>query len=274
MMENYRLMAQIVAEMKEIPILPSEVPKDKSTLERVEFPDEGGVLTYMEGHSQPFRGFPYYEFVDSIDKIKKIGKAQLSGLYHQVYKGNKLKLLTLLPAYWVFKRIFYVELYMFYRLVERFRLKERRYCQAVRELVRCFNLPDPSLKMATWEVRMMMRDLLAMLLEFDNAYRFRFQDLMDDYDAKAWANHPVREIKRIIKIASAREKTQELRDFWSLAKILSNVLYFDQELRRVVSHVFSQLDPEKVRLTKEDKHYCAPRLDYNFAFMQRGEAVE
>ena len=71
---------------------------------------------------------------------------------------------------------------MFYRLVERFRLKERRYCQAVRELVRCFNLPDPSLKMATWEVRMMLRDLLAMLLEFDNAYRFRFQDMMDDHD--------------------------------------------------------------------------------------------
>ena len=271
MMENFRLMAQIVAEMKEVAILPSEIPQDKSTLEQVEFPEEGGVLTYMAGHKHPFRGFPYFEFVDSIDKIKKIGKAQLSGLYHTLFKGNKLKLLSLLPAIWIFKRLVYTEIYMFHRLVDRFKLKENRYCRAVRELNRCFNLPMDDISEKTWELKLMIKDLTAMLLEFDNAYRFRFQDIMEELDQDNMRRKPFLELRRLIALASQREKSQELRDFWSLVSMLLNYLHFDRELKKVMVNVLSNLDKEKVKLTIEDKEYCIPRKDYNFGFVQRGE---
>ncbi len=274
MMENYKIMGQIVAEMKEVAILPSEVPQDQSMLEKVEFPEEGGVLTYMQGHTHPFRGFPYFEFVDSIDKIKKIGKAQLSGLYHTIYKGNKLKLLSLLPAYWVLKKFFYIEVYMFYRLLDRFKLKQHRYCRAVRELNRCFNLEDNSLKMETWETKMMLRDLLAMVFEFDNAYRFRFQDLIEEFDKGLFKKNPIAELKRLVSIAIEREKTQELKDFWSLTRMLMNYLYLDPQIRKIVINVLSNIDIDQAKLTIEDKHYCKPRLDYNFGFTIRGEEVD
>src|SRR3990167_5690221 len=81
-LQNMALMNQVVRQMKEIPELPSEKPKDVHALTKVEFPESGGVLTYMQGYDHPYRGFPFHEFVDKIDVIKKITRAVLSGLFH------------------------------------------------------------------------------------------------------------------------------------------------------------------------------------------------
>jgi hypothetical protein len=183
-------------------------------------------------------------------------------------------LLTLLPAFWFIKRIFYIELYMFYRFIDRFRLKPNRYCQAIREVYRCFSLPNDKIKALTWEKRMMLRDLVCMVLEFDNAYRFRVQDLVEELDKQAFERNPIKELRRLMNIGASRENNQEVRDFWTLMKMSLNYLYLDREIKKVMVQVISNLNIEQVKLTIEDKHYCFPRKDYNFGFSLRGEAVE
>lgn len=256
-----QLMNQIAGEMKEIPELPSEkvTPEDSNSLLKVEFPQEGGVLTWMEKYKYPFRGYPHYEFVEKIDFIKKVNRAFASGLYHQLKSLPKIYFLTILPGLWMIKNVVRAWVYVFYRHIERFRIKQERYCVFVRELHSSFGES---------ELDKMIRDLLCMILEFDNAYRFRAQDILSELDKESLQKHPSGELLRLLKMMMGREKTQEIRDTWTLVQLIVRFyLWFDRPLIKLIKNALLRIDLEKVRLTVEDKEYCVPRKDYTFGFM-------
>ena len=257
-MQNSAIMHQIVREMKEIAELPSETPKDVHPLERVEFPDKGGVLTYMGGYAYPYKGFPFFEFVDKIDAMKKMQRGILSSLFHAL-KARKWKIL-LIP--WLLTDIASALIYPFYRMVERFRLKPERYCDAMRELHRTFSLSQN-------ETRLQLRDIACMLLEMDNAYRFRFQDIIVELDKEKLRKRPSREVLRLLRLMQDREKTQEVKDTWKLVQYFVPLyLIINRSFRKALVEVLGELDLEKVALSVEDKHFCEKRLDYQFDFMQ------
>ena len=265
-----RLMNNIAEEMRIIPHLPSEVakPDDTSPLLKVEFPDQGGVLTWMEHYDYPYKGYPHFEFVEKIDHLKKLNRAFLSGAYHQMKAYNKLKLVTLIPAVWVVKNFVRVWIHTFYRFVERFIIKEKRYCDSIREIHRTFSLPIKNESAKDAELRGMIRDLFCMVVEFDNAYRFRLQDIFAELNWDALRNKPIKELVRLLDIASSREKKQEVKDTWKLAKyFLKYYLRFDKKLLKIIQSALLQADSKKMALSIEDKAYCAPRTDYVFGFM-------
>ena len=264
--ELQRRILDVVSQMKEIPVLPSEAPKDVNPLQRVEFPDRGGVLTYMGGQPFPYKGFPFFEFVDKIDILKKISRAILSGFYHQL-KRKKLLWITLLPALWIIKPAARVFLYVSFRLVDRFKLRPDKYCDAAREVYRAFTPVDNN------EFQLMFRDFLCMTLEMDNAYRYRFQDIIVLLDKYALKKRPIKEIFRLLRILSQRELTEDIKDTWVLLKIaLTLYLRTDRECVRMLVRCLLQLDLEQVQLTIEDKIYAAGRKDYVFGFMLKPDA--
>ena len=262
------LMNEIAQSMREIPVLPSEQPnpKDTTPLLKVEFPPDGGVLTWMEKYDFPYRGYPHYEFVEKIDVIKKMSRGFLSGLYHQFRSRNPLRFITLLPALWVSKDLFRTGLYVIYRAIERFRIKEARYSKAIRELYRAFGNGAAS----DGDFRRMLRDVVCMILEFDNAYRFRAQDILAELNKTALAKNPRRELNRLLDILIARENQQEIRDTWTLFRyVIRYYLLFDRKLLAVIAKTLWELDLKKVSLSVEDKLFCLPRKDYHFGFMIR-----
>ena len=264
--ELQRRILDVVSQMKEIPVLPSEAPKDVNPLQRVDFPDKGGVLTYMGGQPFPYKGFPFFEFVDKIDILKKISRAILSGFYHQL-KRRKLLWITLLPALWIIKPAARVFLYVSYRLVDRFKLRKEKYCDAAREVYRAFTPTDNN------EFQLMFRDFLCMTLEMDNAYRYRFQDVIVLLDKCALRKRPAKEIFRLLRILSQRELTQDIKDTWVLLKIaLTLYLWTDRECKRMLVRCLSDLNLEEVQLTIEDKIYAAGRKDYVCGFMLKPDA--
>lgn len=268
--QNMQAMNSIVREMKEVAELPSEKPKegDTSALERVEFPEAGGVLTYMTAHAYPYKGFPYYEFVEKVDLIKKISRGFVSGLYHSLKGKNIVKLIFLVPVAWFFKDILRIGIYTAYRIVSRFRMKRERYCDAVRELYRAFNGNGEE------DLRTMLRDVVCMVLEFDNAYRYRFQDVIVELDKEKLQKNVGGEISRLFSVMQSREKTQEVSDTWKLIKVgIRYYLRFDKELRDILRETLSGLDIEKMRLSVEDEHFCKPRQDYNFAFQKNESSI-
>ena len=259
-------MAEIIQNMKEIPILPSEIPPegDKHSLTKVELPPEGGVLSFMEHFEHPYRGFPYLEFVDKTDIIKKLVKGSLSGIYHS-FRAKWIKILFILPAILVFRELIWTGIYTFYRLIERYRIKPLRYSKAIRALHEAFSVPRGD-SFKEMELRYMIRDILCMILEFDNAYRFRAQDILAELNQKALKN-PIKELHRIIDIASIREKTQMTKDTWKLIKMfVSFYLRFDRKFKNLVVHVLKNLNLEEFKLTAEDIAFCDPRKDYTFGY--------
>jgi len=265
----------ITRNMKEIPIHPSEIPPPGDTypLLKVEFPSEGGVLSYQEGLEQPYRGFPFFEVVEKIDLIKKVSRASLSGLYHS-FKTKKWLLFTLIPAVWMFKNLLYAGVYALYRVIERTRIKPRYYSQAIRELYRAFSYPQgESSKML--ELRLMLRDLVCMILEFDNAYRFRVQDLLEELNKTSLKKNPIKELNRIFTIVQEREKTQEIKDTWTLVKLFNSLyLRFDYQFKKMVVNILKELDIDKIKLTVEDKVFAGKRKDYVFGYIDKQNVID
>lgn len=267
-MANAQRMHQVIRELKEVPDIPSEQPKDETSLEKVEFPASGGVLTYMTGNEYPYRGFPFFEFVDKIDFLKKIARGFLSGLFHELKTENKLWLVTILPALWFFKPLVYSALYAFHRLVARSLVKPKYYSQAVQELHRAFSYDDHHEDGKTRNVRILLRDIVCMVLEFDNAYRFRFQDAAETLDKVAVKKDTVKELCRVLDSMCERELGQDIKDTWHLLKLFcKGYLRIDGRMRRIIADVLSRLDIEKVKLTDEDKFYCPLRKDFQAAFL-------
>lgn len=267
------LMNDIAEQMRETPSPKSDKPnpKDTNALLRVEFPDNGGVITWMENQSYPFKGYPHYEFVEKVDFVKKINRALFSGFYHQLKGQNKAKLLLLLPSLWILKDGVRTWIRTFYRFIDRFKIKNQRYCTFVRELHKTFT-DAPSLKFTEsqqdGEIRLMLRDLICMILEFDNAYRFRAQDIASEIDKQNLQKNPVKELLRLIDVLASREKTIEIKDTWKLIKLfVSLYLRFDRKMLKLIQGTLLDLNIENAKLSIEDKWYCIPREDYSFGFI-------
>lgn len=261
-----QMLEGIAKDMRQIAELPSETisPKDTNPITKIEFPDEGGVLTYMQGFEHPFPGYPYHEFVEKIDSIKKFTRQLLSGFYHEL-KGSKWKLLTLLPALWMVKKFVRAYTFTIGRLVERFVIKPERYCMFVRELHRAFSLERLGESENERNFRLRLRDTVCMILEFDNAYRFRAQDILGELDKESLRN--TKEVIRLLDLMSSREASQEIRDTWTLLKIgVRGYIAFDWQLQKLLKSVLRELNLEKVRLSEGDKEFCTPRKDYVFGF--------
>ena len=269
---NIGAMHSIVRAMREIAELPSEEPKDVTSLERVEFPEEGGVLTYMSGHPFPYQGFPMGDFVDKIDTIKKLSRSVVSGFYHRVKNRSILSLIGLIPAIWVFKDLLRSSIYTWYRLVERFRLKPSMYSVPIRELYRAMSIGPAAEKRSVADLRLQMRDVLCMFLEFDNAYRFRFQDIIQELDKGRLEKDTIKEILRILTIMQSREATQEVSDSWKLVKYgIKFYLKFDKEMQEAIKNFLLELNLNRVVLSEGDRYFCNPRKDYNFGFKQNNK---
>lgn len=266
--ENSRRMYQIVAEMREIPELPSEQIKDTHALEKVEFPPTGGVLTYMSDYEHPYKGFPFSEFVEKIDIVKKIQRSVLSSLFHSL-KNRRLSLIPLIFAPWLINVLVKSFTDSFHRLIDRFKIKTERYSDAMRELHRAFSFEFADEDVETRENRFKIRDIMCMFLEFDNAYRFRFQDIIVELDKIALRKNPSKELLRLFNLMSSREQTQEIKDTWKLVKYFLPVyLRFNKPLRQNIIEIFTRLDLEKVKLSVEDEYFSSKRLDYKFGFMK------
>lgn len=261
------LMNEVAKRIKTIPELPSEAPTESHGLTKVEFGDETDIFTYMEGYDYPYRGYPFYQFVDKIDAVKKLIRQTQSGFYHAL-KGKWYRWLLILLIPFLGKQIFWAYTYTFSRLVDRTPMRVNRFSQAVREIYRAFSVVYSDENKQTSELRKMLRDVECMILEFDNAYRFRVQDLVPELDKEELRKNPIKEVCRCIDIWIQRERVVDVKNTWELLKIFTKYyLRFDKKLLNIFVRVLLELDIEKVKLTDEDKYFAVPRKDYDFGFV-------
>jgi hypothetical protein len=122
--------------------------KDNAKVEKVEFPKEGGTFTYLEGHPYPFPGFPEQRFVQKTALIKALIPALCRGAKY---------------------------------LINSDKIDPKRYSRPVREIYRLFNLLIEREKdQGNKDKWTQIRDVVCYILEFDNAYRFRLQDVLKE----------------------------------------------------------------------------------------------
>ena len=167
----------------------------------------GGALSYLSNRAEPYRGIPITEAVEALAIVKKAIPILMSNFYNKKLKifAGLLFIFSRKRFFKLINKIMSASIDFSFPALQKYRFKPHRYSQAVQEVYRLFDLlieREGGLRSEKQEMWGKIRDVTCMALEFDNAYRFRFQDII------------------------------------------------------------SNLDVEKIKLTKEDREYAHRRLDY------------
>lgn len=226
-------------------------PKDRENaqIEDIKFGEDGGIRTYLKGKPYPARFHSEGRVMDSIAAYKKI----LPLIARNAKGFNALITLLFLKGNlnifndW-FKR--YFELYPI-------RCKEEHYSTPVRELRRVLkdyfnNIPY-------------VLDAISVILEFDSAYRYRFQDIAMEINKVEFNKKPLKEIKRLTDLWTEREVTKSgiysLRKLFPLFRVY---LMFSPKKVKLLKDIINNVNIDEIKFNEEDEHYIKYYGDYNF----------
>lgn len=214
---------------------------DVWTMKEVKLPKEGGILSYFNEHVYPKKGFPVERVVERINIIKKVAVAILYGL-------SKSKIILAITVL-----CFRKDLVIAYKelttklsdLIGYTALNPSRYCISVRELYRAFEEEDSSL-----------RTIVCMVLESDDAYRYRFQDIVGELNKENFAKNPLKELDRLIVLIEFRDTDDRLREMYKKARKALFILFFSGYFREKVLNLLSRLNIENIRMQEDDLYFA------------------
>jgi hypothetical protein len=238
----------------------------------VDLPSEGGILSYHVGDKYPVKGWPFREAVYALDTIKRgiISTIRLlvsSPIRYLVAVAGGIFLL--LPKKTQDKAIksAIVQFTSYTDLVfgqwgrnieypepdgpiclQSVVLDPKYFCDMVREIYRA------GMEMASDPSEKLLIQAICMLLEFDDAYRYRIQDAIELIDKDAIVRNPAKEIVRILGIMEQRGPLTAER-FGSIKKLIPFILKI-RTVRNSITGFFAKVDLEKLYLDEADWYRC------------------
>lgn len=228
------------------------VQKDEQIhhIESIELAKEGGV--YVNYANCPFqrKGFAHSPSVTAIDNVKKVMIGLASGF--SSFRGKSILLFFCLLFRRRIFRSFDELLNKLYTMVRFHRLKPEWYCKAAREM---YNAID----------HVIIRDIFTLIMEFDDAYRYRFQDVLGELNHFALTRNPITEIGRMFELLAERETDERLKRNWKMARKLLFVVFFFKDVREPIIRTFSRLNPQHLKLDEADLYFASLKKDgYNW----------
>lgn len=260
---------------------PEKPEKNKKFVEKVLFPETGGVLSYYNGMKYPVKGFAYGDTVETVDMVKKISMGLMNGVYKTFSNKIKAALILLL----VRKQMFILVKTMIKEFdvsLSRFLQADDKYCKSGREIFRVFDYLKIKYNNPIFDN---LRNIICMIWEYDDAYRYTFQDILEDLDKKALKRNPAKELSRILSLITEREisvtknKTvEETRTAWKFEKIkrLLFLLNLIPSLKRMVIDFFLELNLNEIKMDEGDRYHASfkPGYDWRYKREEEKEVVE
>lgn len=245
--------------------------------DHAEYPEEGGMYLWYKGQPFPQKGFPFPEAIQGNDMLKRITLTML-----KVVSGRELipslALFAVLP--WRFK------MKTINRAIENWvrvadwnlmgaYLEEKRYsnpARAIRKAAKNFLLVLGVPPFFAEEAS----KAICTVIEYDNAYRFRIQDLASETRQMRLGIRPWSEVRRIGKLYASREKTHAAGNVAPIFRLLS-VALLHPKIRKAWKVAITHLSPDEfkwLQLDNADRYHVLIRGDYNFTgrtFEERAE---
>lgn len=109
-----------------------------------------------------------------------------------------------------------------------------------------------------------------LILEFDNAYRYRLQDLIALIDFVWLKANPAKELKRIIEIYLSREILyQDNMEWGAREKVLKlanflKILFWLPKFKTTFLRAFGEIDLEKIKFDDNDRYHTSFWRGYNY----------
>lgn len=231
----------------------------------IKLPKEGGILTYHTGHPHPYKGFPIAEAVNKVNIAKSLLMGCIRG-FKAMFLAGRVKTLVM---FLFFARQWEAPLAALMQAVWKplrpYLLEKNRYCQAVREVQRVLALTMAGVEPDARRVMLKrVKDIILLILEYDDAYRFRFQHVIGQLDREAFAKDPIRELIHLVELGIACENSSRVIETWRMFKLMLRFVRFHPALKKKLVFFFTHLDIEEVKLSEEDWYYAKFKPDYRW----------
>jgi hypothetical protein len=236
-----------------------------SMVEKILFPDEGGILVWMKPFSPvPVKGLLIPEALEASDLVKKYLKSQL-----WVLGMNPVRYfiapLFLLPSR-LFKKIFdrWLEAFadfcnhtiLYFGRKYPISLKPRYYSRAVREIFRVGHKLWGSNRSIgiVWT-------FFCIFMENDKPYRYRVQDFLSEVNMYLLLENPRKELLRVCKIIVGRDSE---RDWNFIYKIMEIALFIRSDIVKEIVLFFEELNQREIQFDTNDMFFVLQSDGYNY----------
>lgn len=221
---------------------------------------ENGIFIYFEGAEYPYRGLSTPKFLASANVVKRM-----------FIEGVRLASHWFMVPLWLFvlilpQKIKVIEKFLVffadvgYKVMREHVLKDEMMLSFGREL--------------EWFVYSFMNnvgfkpklckkisEMIACIIEGDNAYRLRVIDLFEILDVDRLLKHPAKEIKRAVAVFSDRESDKEVaKKFKQFSQIIVVLLYVPT-IRKAFVKTIKKINFENIRYDKVEKYWACLRTD-------------
>lgn len=100
------------------------------------------------------------------------------------------------------------------------------------------------------------------LIEYDNAYRLRAEDIFSETTKEAWDN-PRKELKRLVNIFAERDINWVVIKKVKQLALLAQIAMLIPRVRKAVTYAMKQVHLPDLQLDEQDTFYSLIRRDYN-----------
>jgi hypothetical protein len=249
---------------------------------RTEYPEDGGIYVYYKGLPYPKKGFPYPEAVWANDVIKRI---TLTIFKSVVMKETIPAMLVVAILPWKIKiKIVENFLHNYARisdwLFHQHFLKLNRYSNACRILhiatdTFLFELGITGKKQLHGDYLSKYIALtVATIIEYDDAYRYRFEDIITETTREKLIANPFTEVRRLLDIFEKRETYDNVKGHIRMMRIAISLALLHPRVRKAFKYTLKQLTDEqfnKMKLDNADRYHVLLRGDYNFTGLDFGQ---
>lgn len=197
-------------------------------LERIDY--SNGINLYYQGATYPCKSFPTPEAVFNTNIAKRAFLMMLNPFMLINWRKNKAR----------FERCASYGLEPYY-------LNEEYMTPMAREINK---LPLGA-----------TADIMAHIFEYDDAYRYRLQDIMTELDTPRLYTNPCGEVLRLIDLAIMRDKSEDVRRKYKRLKVFAWLLI---PLKHFFLNLIKDINFDNMKFDEADRYWVSLRGDYNF----------
>lgn len=241
-------------------VMRESVPTEQRFVKKVDYLKEGGILTWFFAEKYPEKQLVYPEMFAVLNPLKKTIPALLRVIKENTLAKILLVLMLIVPGARRL-RLLCIKAFtdIFWSGLRFVALQPSHLCPSAKEVRRTLleifkDHPDQILVEQ-------LTDCVALFWEYDNAYRYRGQDVAGIVQKEAFLTNPAKELGRVFDEYIKREL--EIKGKAKMFKNVAVIFMYIPKYRTLAKQFMSVVNLEKLKLDEGDRYWCYHRTDYN-----------
>jgi hypothetical protein len=237
---------------------------ERRFVERIEYPPEGGILTWFENETYPDKQLVYPEMFVLMDTFKRSMPATLRLLKTSFLAKVFLVLAFIIPGSKRFReKVISTYVDIIWTGLVKVALKPSYLCKSGREIRRTLLTILKERKSRIEGRYEQLIEAVCLFWEYDNYYRALGQDMAGIFNKESFLNNPSKELTRVIEESMRRNPAAPVRKKIKLMLFFLNIILIFPSNRRLTKDFIKELDLEKIKMDTGDRYWSYHRTDYN-----------